>query len=146
MVQPAERKGNVRKQSSRRLARRPQTPSSSGWLGGVLPLENETAWFLLVNALDIVLTWMLLYRSATGHLRDSVVETNPVAAFFLNRWGLAGMNYFKLGVVTVVIVLTQLIALRRPETARVLLRIGTLIVGGVVIYSMVLYAQLSGRL
>lgn len=98
-----------------------------------LPLETETTWFILVNVLDVILTAALI--SQTG-----IVESNPVARYFLNHWGVSGMNYFKFAVVTFVVVTAQVIAAFDLRTARMLLIGGTIVVGGVVVYSMMLLA------
>lgn len=92
----------------------------------------ETRAFIVVNVLDIVMTWRLL---TTG---DHFYESNPVANFFLQAWGPKGMVYFKLGVVALVCVIVQIVNQRRPDRARMILTLGTLIVGCVVIYSLVL--------
>lgn len=99
--------------------------------GRQFPLESETAWFILVNVLDMVVTWLLI---RTGTFRES----NPIAVYFLHRWGIRGMNVFKLSTVILVVVIAQVIAPIRPATARGLLIAGTVIVGAVVCYSVVL--------
>ena len=99
-----------------------------------LPLETETAFFLLVGVLDILLTHFLLVR---GGFRES----NPVAEYFLNHWGPRGMVYFKCALMAVVCVTAQLIARQRLETGRRILWLGTLVTGGVVVYSAGLLAR-----
>ncbi len=102
---------------------------------GDLPLEAETSFFILVNVIDFFVTYWML---AVGGFRES----NPVAAYFLHRWGpVKGMLIFKLSLVTFVILVSQLIALKRPETARRLLIFGSLAVAGVVVYSLMLYSR-----
>lgn len=108
-----------------------QKPLWSIILGRRFALETETSWFLLVNVLDIVVTWLLI-RS------DQFRESNPVALYFLNHWGLRGMNLFKLSTTVLVIGISQYIAASRPATARLLLIFGTIVVGAVVCYSAVL--------
>jgi len=100
-----------------------------------LPLESETTWFVLVNVLDVVLTALLIRQRG-------FVEGNPIARFFLNHWGVSGMNYFKFAIVMFVAVIAQVIAHYQINTARMLLNAGTLIVGCVVIYSLTLIARL----
>ncbi|HEX6987086.1 MAG TPA: DUF5658 family protein [Planctomycetaceae bacterium] len=109
----------------------PGEPPGRFLLGDRLPLETETAAFILVNILDIFLTYLLLRQG--GH-----DEGNPVARFFLNHWGLSGLVYFKMGMVAFVCLVTQLIARYRLRTARALLYLLTAIVGAVVVYSLVL--------
>lgn len=96
-----------------------------------LPLESETTVFILVNACDIYMTWILLSRGG-------FVESNPIARFFLDHWGQKGFVGFKFAVVAFVCVLTQIIALKRVDVARRVLQLGTLVVMIVVIYSAML--------
>jgi hypothetical protein len=112
-------------------------------LTGHLPLETETSVFILVNCLDFFMTYWMLWHNQFG--TGTYYESNPIAQYFLHRWGVVkGLLGFKLGIVVFVCVLSQIIALRKPETARKLLIVGTLIVMGVVIYSAALYLRHSG--
>lgn len=95
-------------------------------------LETETAFFILVNVLDFVLTFLLLWTP--GH-----TEANPFARYFLDRWGFRGMLYFKLSLVTLVCLIAQIVAVHRPALARGLLIGSTAIVAAVVIYSAMLF-------
>jgi hypothetical protein len=99
--------------------------------------ESETSWFLLASLADFGMTYFLLFH---GGFRES----NPVALYFLNHWGPRGLLYFKCSLMAVVCVVTQLIATQRPKTAAAILRLGTLVVGGVVAYSLVLYLKHGG--
>lgn len=106
---------------------------------GKLPLEHETAMFVLVNVLDFLMTYWMLMNAPDG---ARFVESNPIAAFFWHHWGpVRGMLFFKLAIVIFVCVISQIIAIRRLETARWLLRVGTLLVAGIVIYSATLYLR-----
>ena len=100
-------------------------------LTGHLPFERETSVFILVSMLDVFMTYILL---RSGHFRES----NPIADFFIRHWGGKGMIYFKLSMTAFVCVLSQIIALKKPASAELVLKLGTLIVGSVVIYSLVL--------
>lgn len=106
------------------------TPVAAGpiSLSGNLPLQNETTYFILVNVLDIFMTYLLLNLGAA--------EANPIAAFFIDRWGFAGMIIFKLVIVAAVCVVSQVVATRNMRYARGLLWAGIIIVGCVVIYSL----------
>lgn len=109
-----------------------------------LPLEHETAVYVLLSALDVFMTYLLL-RSNMGRENGLVIyESNPVARFFLHSWGMRGMIYFKFAMVAFVCVVTQVIAARRLETARRVLKIATVVVAGVVIYSLILYLRANG--
>lgn len=92
----------------------------------------ETRAFILVNVLDIVMTWILLNRG------DHFYESNPLAKYIQDHWGNNGMVYFKLSIVAFVCIIVQIVNQRRPDRARMILTLGTLIVGCVVIYSLVL--------
>ena len=101
------------------------------WLRDRLPLETETAVFILANVLDIFMTYLLLIGG--GH-----DEGNPIARFFLNHWGLQGMFTYKLSMVAFVCVIAQVVARFSPSTARKLLIGLTIVVGAVVAYSVTL--------
>ena len=99
-----------------------------------LPLESETCWFILLSVCDLVLTFLLL---RTGIFR----EVNPVAEFVLFAGGLKGFAYFKFAMVAFVTVLAQIIARRRLETARTVLRTAIVVQFFVAVYSATLLAQ-----
>ena len=105
-------------------------------LGRQLPLEAETVWFLLVSALDVFMTYLLIRQ-------PGFTEGNPVAAFFINHWGIKGMVYYKFFMVAFVAVITQIIARQREDIAARLLQFATVVVGGVVVYSLALYLRYS---
>lgn len=107
--------------------------------GRRLPLEQETAWFLLASLLDYFMTYLVLFHSHSqqGILRYALIESNPVARYFINGWGIVkGMLCFKLMVVLTVCIATQLIAHKRPRTARWVLNFGTAVTSCVVVYSL----------
>jgi hypothetical protein len=96
--------------------------------------ERELKAFIFVSALDIFATYILLRIGG-------FTESNPVAAFFLFRWGVKGLVYFKLGMVAFVCILAHVISLQQPQTALRLLQFATLVVGGVVVYSVYLFVK-----
>ena len=96
-----------------------------------LPLESETAWFILVSAFDFWLTYYLLTTGGFG-------ESNPIARFFIYGWGIKGMLYFKFAMVTFIVLIAQVIATQKPDTARRILSFATIAVAAVVIYSLTL--------
>ncbi len=103
------------------------------FMTGQLPLQNETTWFILANCLDVFMTYVLI--------RFGAIESNPVANYFLHRWGFAGMIFFKMIVVAFVCLIAQVIAWKNLTRAIWLMRLGILIVGSVVVYSAVLFVQ-----
>lgn len=112
-------------------------------LTGRLPLETETTVFILVNMLDFFATYRLLQHSNELGFRP-FTESNPVARFFLDRWGIRGLLGFKLAIVLFVSIVAQIVAMRRPATGRRLLQFGTVVVFGVVIYSATIYFRHLG--
>ncbi len=94
---------------------------------------QESLLFMLVSAMDVVMTYVLLSRGG-----GMFVESNPVANYFLRYWGPRGMVYFKIGMVALICLLAQIIARHRPRTARVLLQGATAVVAVVVLYSLML--------
>ena len=109
-----------------------------------LPLERETAAFILVNAFDVFMTYFLLRFIQGDGIR--AVESNPIADLFFDGLTMKGMVFFKFTLVAVVTVITQIIARERVEVARKVLNFGTLIVVGVVIYSFLLLLKNSNVL
>ena len=85
--------------------------------------------------------WMLMHQ---GEERISFGESNPVARYFLDRWGIHGLLYFKIAIVTFVILITVIIAERKLHLARLILWIGIATTAAVVIYSVRMYMQHTG--
>ena len=110
-------------------------------VGGELPLETETCRFVLISLLDLFMTFLLLYFSNRGMMRNVVVESNPVARYFISGWGTMGLVWFKIGMVTLIVLATQVVATRRPSVAQLVLNGATLFVGSVVVYSAYLLLQ-----
>jgi hypothetical protein len=108
-----------------------------------LPLQRESSLFLIASVLDVLMTCMLLedLTGVTG--RTIFYESNPVARYFFQGWGLAGIVYFKFIMVGFIEVIAHIVALKTVPVGRRLLDFGTLIVCVVVIYSM--YLLLSHR-
>ena len=111
--------------------------STSCWGAVGIPkmrLETETAWFILASALDFAMTYIMLQ-----HQEVQFVESNPIALFFINHWGIKGLLYFKLGIVAFVSVICQVIASQNLQLGRRVLFVGTAIVSTVVVYSVWLH-------
>ncbi|GAB5444099.1 MAG: hypothetical protein Fues2KO_44480 [Fuerstiella sp.] len=101
-----------------------------------LQYESELSWFILVGALDVFMTYLILRFSAEGRTSNTMIEGNPIARWVLQQWGLRGMVLFKFVMIAAVAVIAEVVGRRRPSVGRVLLIGGTLVVGGVVIYSL----------
>lgn len=94
--------------------------------------ERELLWFVLVSALDIFATYILLRQG------DQFSESNPIARYFLDRWGIKGLIYFKMGMVAFICTVAHVISLKRPEWAQRVLQLATVVVAAVVVYSVML--------
>ena len=105
-----------------------------------VPLEFETGLFIVASALDVFMTrYLITHASTENHM--SFVEGNPIARYFLDSWGPGGLTWFKFALVAVVAVICQVIARRKVHVARRLLHFATVMVMGVVIYSVMLMVQ-----
>lgn len=85
-------------------------------------MESETSWLILLGLADLVLTAMLLRSGA-------VREANPVGKLFLKLGGLRGLVWFKCAALLLIAVVAQLIARRRPQTAKAVMWCGLLAQG-----------------
>ncbi|NOY79613.1 MAG: hypothetical protein GXP31_01280 [Kiritimatiellaeota bacterium] len=99
-----------------------------------LPLEHETALFLMVSAVDFGITVFALPRAGFR-------EANPIAAGVLQIWGVRGLLHFKFFATGLVCLLAQAIARRRIGYARFVLNLATLCTALVVVYSLSLLAR-----
>ena len=97
---------------------------------------QETLILCVVSALDVIMTYYLLTRDEGGF-----TESNPIAKYFLDRWGMAGMAYFKASMTLLVCVITQIVARKNSVLAKQVLGLATLIIVAVVIYSVRLHFQ-----
>lgn len=101
-----------------------------------LSLETETSWFLLLGVLDLVMTTVLLNTGAAH-------EANPLTRRFLFSGGLHGLIAYKFGLLTVAAVAAQIIMLRRPRAAKVVLHTGIGAQLLVVAYSVTLLLKIT---
>lgn len=97
-------------------------------------IETPAMWFLLLNCLDMALTYIMLMYPRFAH-ETVAVEANQIARFFLDRWGLPGMFGFKLASALTVCGVAFVIALKKPDVARRTLMFGSLVLLVVVVYS-----------
>jgi hypothetical protein len=86
--------------------------------------------FALLSAADFALTWWLIETPDA-----QTYEANPVAAWWLARFGWHGLACFKAAAACLVLALATVIARRRPLVASRLLRLGCLCLAAVVAYS-----------
>ena len=81
------------------------------------------------------MTFLILRYSADGRTRNTLIEGNPIARWVLHQWGMQGMVAFKFIMIGVVAIIAEVVGKVRPMLGRALLIVGTLVVGGVVVYS-----------
>lgn len=108
-------------------------PELRPW-GGCFWFPQETLILCVVSLLDVAMTLRLLTRDDI-----QFIESNPFAGYFLDHWGIAGMAYFKVAMTCLACVISQIVSWRDPVLSRQLLSIATVIVAGVVIYSVWLH-------
>jgi hypothetical protein len=89
--------------------------------------------FVLLSLADLYLTWRLIHQDG-GRL----LESNPVAGWWLATYGWAGMAAFKGGIVVLVGVLAGVIARRRPRAGELMLVYSCGAQSAVVVYSLFL--------
>ncbi|CAN5348753.1 hypothetical protein BH09PLA1_BH09PLA1_13930 [soil metagenome] len=93
---------------------------------------NGYAWFVLVSALDIMLTWVILHVGG--------YEANSLADAIIWRYGLPGLVIFKLVLVTIVVLICETVGRKKHEAARLLLSVGIMLTCMPVVLALVLLA------
>jgi hypothetical protein len=101
------------------------------------PHPRRLLLFTLLSAADLLLTVALLQSGGRYY------ESNPIAAWCLDLFDLAGLALFKCGAVAVVVGLATAVARSRPRTGGWILTVSCTAVAGVVGYSCLL-AGLGG--
>lgn len=72
--------------------------------------QKAYIWFVLVSALDVMLTWKILQKGGD--------EVNPIAREVIELWGFEGAIVFKFAVVIWVVIACELAGRRKPNTGR----------------------------
>ncbi len=98
----------------------------------------RVALLLTFAVADIVLTRSLL---TADHGSMSFYESNPIANWFLTRFGWMGISLFKVATIAVLLGVVVVIARSRPRTGKNLLTLGILAQIVVVLYSANLMAS-----
>lgn len=81
-------------------------------------LRWESLLFIILSVGDLLMTYTLLWR----HLE--IYESNPVAAWVLKRWDVAGMTVFKFGLVAFIILISETVERFRARLGRLILLFG----------------------
>jgi hypothetical protein len=95
-------------------------------------LPAESLLFVALSAADLLMTYRLLWHG-------QFFEANPVAQWFFVRWNIAGMTFFKFGLVIFIIVLAETIERHRPRVGRAILLLGCLAAAAVFIHGLRLH-------
>lgn len=109
------------------------------WLHAIAIDTSKLQWwillFLLLSIADLVITYYLL------NLSPDFYESNPIANWFFKNWNIAGMTFFKFGVVAFVITIAEIVERKRPGSGKFVLFLGCVVTAAVVVYSIRLYQQ-----
>lgn len=97
---------------------------------------NAYTWLLLVSALDIMLTWVILYKGG--------LEVNPAANFVIDKYGLEGMIIYKFVLILFFIALCEIVGTLRRSTGQLLARVSVAIGAFPVVWSLFLLARFNG--
>jgi hypothetical protein len=95
-----------------------------------IPHLGKQFLFALLSGTDLVLTWWLI-----GNTAGQVYEVNPIASWWLTRFGWIGLVCFKALIVLVVLGLSAVIHYSRPRAAERILRLACASLTIVVLYS-----------
>jgi hypothetical protein len=106
----------------------------------ILPHPRKLLLFLLLSLSDLGLTWLLLERSG-----GVIYEGNPVADWWLHRYGWAGLAAFKVLTVLVVVGLTAVVSRSRPSSGGLILSVACAVLALVVGYSCYLVGRGAAR-
>lgn len=112
----------------------PPTPPIS-WLS-VPPVRYPALYtaFVLVSAMDIMLTWVILHFDGT--------EVNPIANLVIEHWGMHGAIVFKFSLTLFVIIVCEVVGRHRDRSGRGLAITAVVISSAPVVWSMtLLYAH-----
>lgn len=73
--------------------------------------QNAYVWLVFVSALDIILTWLVLYVWQ-GH------EVNPMASAIIETWGFGWAILFKFGMMLFAVIACEVIGRRNDRAGR----------------------------
>lgn len=114
-------------------ARRPVSSLFHAFTFETSKLQWLILLFLLMSIADLVMTYWLL------SINPNVYESNPLANWFFANWNIAGMTFFKFGVVALVVIISEFVEHRRAGAGKFVLILGSLVTAAVVAYSLHLY-------
>jgi hypothetical protein len=95
-----------------------------------IPHWRKLSLYTALSVTDLVLTWFLLKQPGGG-----AYEWNPIAAWWLSRFGWWGLAQLKLGVVLLTAALALVVSVYRPRAAGRMLTFGCGVLASVLFYS-----------
>ena len=99
------------------------------WFRRAALYPNAYTWFVLLGALDIMLTWIVLHMDGR--------EVNVLADWILRQWALPGMVVFKFVLVMVVVIICEIVGRRSDRAGRRLAKLAVIITAIPVVLSFV---------
>ena len=92
----------------------------SPWVFEKSQVQGIGTCLVILSLADLLMTFALLRRSTR------FFESNPIAYWFFEHWNMAGMVFFKFGLIGGVILLSEIIERQRPGWGRFVLFVGCL--------------------
>ena len=99
------------------------------WFRRAALYPNAYTWFVLLGALDIMLTWVVLHMGGR--------EVNVLADWIIRRWALPGMVVFKFVLVMVVVIICEIVGRHSARAGRRLAKLAVIITAIPVVLSFV---------
>lgn len=99
------------------------------WFRRATLYPNAYTWFVLLGALDIMLTWIILHMDGR--------EVNVLADWVIRRWALTGMVVFKFVLVMVVVIICEFVGRHSDRAGRRLAKLAVIITAVPVVLSFV---------
>ena len=99
-------------------------------LGGPSQLGSLSLLLVVLSLGDLLVTYTLLWQGGRFY------EANPIARFVFDHWNIAGMTFFKFGVIGFVILLGEIIERRRPGVGRAILGLGCVTATYVIVHGL----------
>lgn len=104
-------------------------------LGGPSQLGPISVLLVVLSLGDLFVTYRLLWRGGRFY------EANPLACWVFERWNIAGMTAYKLGVIGFVILLGEAIERKRPGVGRAVMVLGCVAATAVIVHGLRLLQQ-----
>jgi hypothetical protein len=118
----------------------PTRTAEAGVEGWALLPRRKLSLFVALALTDLALTWLLLKQAGGG-----AYEWNPLASWWLARFGWGGLALFKLGIVGMIGLVSWIVSRHRPRVADRLLTFACAAHLAVIIYSSLLVPRVMAQ-